>query len=38
MVADGSLKKEDFQNKLENYVRNKVVKYKKVRNEYLYGI
>ena len=38
MVADGSLKKEEFQNKLESYVRNKVVKYKKIRNEYLYGI
>lgn len=38
MVAEGNLKKEEFQEKLENYVRNKVVKYKKARNEYLYGI
>ena len=38
MVAEGNIKTEDFQNKLESYVKNKVVKYKKARNEYLYGI
>ena len=38
MVADGTIKSEEFQAKLEDYVRSKVVKYKKARNEYLYGM
>ena len=38
MVAEGSLKEQDFEEKLNEYVRNKVVKYKKARNEYLYGM
>lgn len=38
MVAEGNLKEEEFEKKLNDYVRNKVVKYKKARNEYLYGM
>ena len=32
------IKKEEFKTKLEDYIKNKVIKYKKVRNEFLYGI
>lgn len=38
LVADKKIPAEEFMEKLENYVKNKVVKYKKARNEYLYGI
>lgn len=37
MVAQKEIKADEFMEKLENYIRNKVVKYKKARNEYLYG-
>lgn len=37
MVAQKEIASDEFMNKLESYVRNKVVKYKKARNEYLYG-
>lgn len=37
MVAQKEITSDEFMNKLESYVRNKVVKYKKARNEYLYG-
>lgn len=37
MVAQKEIASNEFMNKLESYVRNKVVKYKKARNEYLYG-
>ena len=38
MVAQNEIKKEEFKTKLEDYIKNKVIKYKKVRNEFLYGI
>ena len=37
MVAEKKIPAEEFMNKLESYVKTKVVKYKKARNEYLYG-
>lgn len=37
MVAQKEIKADEFMQKLESYIRNKVVKYKKARNEYLYG-
>lgn len=37
MVADKEIPAEEFMQKLESYIRTKVVKYKKSRNEYLYG-
>ena len=38
MVAQNEIKKEEFKTKLEDYIKNKVIKYKKARNEFLYGI
>ena len=38
MVANKKIKKDEFMDKLEAYVKTKVIKYKKARNEYLYGI
>lgn len=38
MVAQKEIKEEEFMKKLENYIKNKVVKFKKIRNEYLYGM
>lgn len=37
MVAQSEIKEEEFMKKLDDYIRTKVVKYKKERNEYLYG-
>ncbi len=37
MVAQKEIPKEDFMNKLENYINTRVVKLKKARDEYLYG-
>lgn len=37
MVAQKEIPAQEFMNKLEDYVRSKVVKFKKARNEYLYG-
>ena len=37
MVAQKEIPKEDFMNKLENYISTRVVKLKKARDEYLYG-
>ena len=37
MVAEKKIPADEFMEKLENYVKTKVVKYKKARNEYLYG-
>lgn len=37
MVAEKKIPAEQFMEKLESYVKTKVVKYKKARNEYLYG-
>ena len=37
MVAEKKIPAEEFMQKLEGYVKAKVVKYKKARNEYLYG-
>lgn len=37
MVEQKQISAEEFMDKLEAYVRNKVVKFKKSRNEYLYG-
>ena len=37
MVAQNEIKSDEFMKKLDDYIRNKVVKYKKERNEYLYG-
>jgi len=37
MVEQKQISAQEFMNKLESYVRNKVVKFKKSRNEYLYG-
>lgn len=37
MVEQKEISSTEFMNKLEDYVRNKVVKFKKQRNEYLYG-
>ncbi len=38
MVAQNEIKADEFMKKLEDYVRNKVIKFKKVMNEYYYGI
>jgi DNA topoisomerase-3 len=38
MVAQNEIKSEEFMDKLEKYIRDKVVRLKKARNEYLYGI
>lgn len=37
MVAQKEIPKEDFMDKLENYISTRVVKLKKARDEYLYG-
>ena len=37
MVAEKKIQKEDFMNKLEEYIKTKVIKLKKERNQYLYG-
>ncbi len=37
MVAQKEIPAEEFMQKLEDYVRGKVIKFKKARNEYLYG-
>ena len=37
MVAEKKIPKEDFMNKLEEYIKTKVIKLKKERNQYLYG-
>lgn len=37
MVEQKEISADEFMNKLESYVRNKVLKFKKSRNEYLYG-
>ena len=37
MVEQKEISADEFMDKLEAYVRNKVVKFKKSRNEYLYG-
>ena len=37
MVAQKEISADEFMKKLESYIRNKVVKFKKSRNEYLYG-
>ena len=37
MVAQKEITADEFMAKLESYIRNKVVKFKKTRNEYLYG-
>lgn len=37
MVAENEIKKEEFMNKLEEYIKTKVIKLKKARDEYLYG-
>lgn len=37
MVADGSIKSEEFMKKLENYISSRVIKFKKAINEYYYG-
>ena len=37
MVAQNEIKSDEFMEKLDDYIRTKVVKYKKERNEYLYG-
>lgn len=38
MVAENEIAEDAFMTKLENYIRSKVVKFKKARNEYLYGM
>lgn len=38
MVAENQIPAEEFMDKLENYIKTKVIKFKKARNEYLYGI
>ena len=37
MVEQKQISADEFMTKLEKYVRSKVVKFKKIRNEYLYG-
>lgn len=37
MVAQKEIPKEDFMDKLEEYINTRVIKLKKVRDEYLYG-
>ena len=37
MVAQKEISADEFMKKLEEYIRNKVVKFKKSRNQYLYG-
>lgn len=38
LVAESKIPADEFMNKLEAYIKNKVIKFKKARNEYLYGI
>lgn len=38
LVAEKEIPAEEFMQKLENYITTKVLKFKKARNEYLYGI
>ncbi|MEG2310386.1 MAG: DNA topoisomerase [Clostridia bacterium] len=38
MVAQNQIQSVEFMDKLDKYIRDKVVKFKKVRNEYLYGL
>ncbi|MEG2348461.1 MAG: DNA topoisomerase [Clostridia bacterium] len=38
MVAENEISSEQFMNKLEEYIKTKVVKFKKARNEYLFGM
>ena len=38
MVAEKQISAEEFMQKLESYIRTKVIKFKKARNEYLYGM
>lgn len=38
MVAQNEIESKEFMDKLEKYIRDKVVRLKKARNEYLYGI
>ena len=37
MVAQNEIQADEFMKKLDDYIRSRVVKYKKERNEYLYG-
>jgi len=37
MVAQNEIQANEFMKKLDDYIRSRVVKYKKERNEYLYG-
>ena len=37
MVEQKQISADEFMTKLEKYVRSKVVKFKKIKNEYLYG-
>ena len=37
MVAQKEISADEFMDKLENYIRSKVVRFKKSRNQYLYG-
>ena len=37
MVAQKEIPKEDFMDKLEEYINTRVIKLKKARDEYLYG-
>ena len=37
MVTQKEISADEFMKKLEEYIRNKVVKFKKSRNQYLYG-
>ena len=37
MVAEKEIPKEEFMVKLEDYIKSRVVKLKKARDEYLYG-
>ncbi len=38
LVAENKISAKEFMDKLESYIKTKVVKFKKARNEYLYGI
>ncbi|MDO4283485.1 MAG: DNA topoisomerase [Clostridia bacterium] len=38
LVAESKIPADEFMSKLESYIKNKIVKFKKARNEYLYGI
>ena len=37
MVAQKEISADEFMEKLERYIRDKVVKFKNIRNQYLYG-